>query len=118
MPLPLQAPHSRLFSVDPSCLDLRFRNNRDEPILLPLLLRGPQPSVFPRYLPRSPTASSPSSATDAIPEPAFAVGHRDKRCENSWPVHPPPAQSDTPDRKSTRLNSSHLVISYAVFCLK
>src|SRR5256885_9418106 len=25
---------------------------------------------------------------------------------------------DEPDRKSTRLNSSHLVISYAVFCLK
>src|SRR5256885_8307135 len=29
-------------------------------------------------------------------------------------VRPPPAV----DRKSTRLNSSHLVISYAVFCLK
>src|SRR5256885_8099190 len=34
-----------------------------------------------------------------------------------------PARSDArgevrPDRKSTRLNSSHLVISYAVFCLK
>src|SRR5256885_13231543 len=28
----------------------------------------------------------------------------------------PPAHSG--DRKSTRLNSSHLVISYAVFCLK
>src|SRR2546426_7537081 len=27
-------------------------------------------------------------------------------------------QNDTRDRKSTRLNSSHLVISYAVFCLK
>src|ERR1039457_204195 len=26
--------------------------------------------------------------------------------------------SDAIDRKSTRLNSSHLVISYAVFCLK
>src|SRR5256885_9076438 len=26
--------------------------------------------------------------------------------------------SDGKDRKSTRLNSSHLVISYAVFCLK
>src|SRR5256885_3624064 len=26
--------------------------------------------------------------------------------------------SGSPDRKSTRLNSSHLVISYAVFCLK
>src|SRR5256885_3806968 len=27
-------------------------------------------------------------------------------------------QVAAPDRKSTRLNSSHLVISYAVFCLK
>src|SRR5256885_2432182 len=27
-------------------------------------------------------------------------------------------QIGTEDRKSTRLNSSHLVISYAVFCLK
>src|SRR5256885_17206717 len=27
-------------------------------------------------------------------------------------------QHADPDRKSTRLNSSHLVISYAVFCLK
>src|SRR5207249_11032384 len=26
--------------------------------------------------------------------------------------------SDRPDRKSTRLNSSHVSISYAVFCLK
>src|SRR5256885_12064561 len=26
--------------------------------------------------------------------------------------------ADLEDRKSTRLNSSHLVISYAVFCLK
>src|SRR5256885_12287117 len=29
-----------------------------------------------------------------------------------------PAFLDDIDRKSTRLNSSHLVISYAVFCLK
>src|SRR5205814_8607325 len=28
------------------------------------------------------------------------------------------AQSELEDRKSTRLNSSHLGISYAVFCLK
>src|SRR2546426_5235674 len=27
-------------------------------------------------------------------------------------------EPDAADRKSTRLNSSHLVISYAVFCLK
>src|SRR2546426_937460 len=30
----------------------------------------------------------------------------------------PPALPALGDRKSTRLNSSHLVISYAVFCLK
>src|SRR5688500_20087043 len=34
---------------------------------------------------------------------------------HSGTVHLDP---DTADRKSTRLNSSHLVISYAVFCLK
>src|SRR5256885_5535923 len=30
----------------------------------------------------------------------------------------PAGAGHTEDRKSTRLNSSHLVISYAVFCLK
>src|SRR5687768_18306680 len=30
----------------------------------------------------------------------------------------PPAHTDVSDRKSTRLNSSHGYISYAVFCLK
>src|SRR2546426_4894344 len=29
-----------------------------------------------------------------------------------------PVSDENEDRKSTRLNSSHLVISYAVFCLK
>ena len=29
-----------------------------------------------------------------------------------------PERKEVPDRKSTRLNSSHTVISYAVFCLK
>src|SRR5438034_1533047 len=29
-----------------------------------------------------------------------------------------PSRAVPPDRKSTRLNSSHTVISYAVFCLK
>src|SRR5258708_39565323 len=35
-------------------------------------------------------------------------------------VHPEPPQhvSRYADRKSTRLNSSHQIISYAVFCLK
>src|SRR5256885_11340866 len=33
-------------------------------------------------------------------------------------LYPRKTVSSTRDRKSTRLNSSHLVISYAVFCLK
>src|SRR5256885_10016216 len=39
-----------------------------------------------------------------------------RRCCDSWTE----ARRDrfVRDRKSTRLNSSHLVISYAVFCLK
>src|SRR5215204_3483925 len=42
----------------------------------------------------------------------------------NWPlIAPSPVPylfgtSQEPDRKSTRLNSSHTVISYAVFCLK
>src|SRR5256885_7891693 len=35
-----------------------------------------------------------------------------------WPRGPQGTAPPWPDRKSTRLNSSHLVISYAVFCLK
>src|SRR3712207_6888032 len=39
----------------------------------------------------------------------------DKRSSKGLPPEP---RSPTPDRKSTRLNSSHANISYAVFCLK
>src|SRR3712207_6998693 len=34
------------------------------------------------------------------------------------PTDPTGSPSTSPDRKSTRLNSSHANISYAVFCLK
>src|SRR5438874_10883544 len=34
------------------------------------------------------------------------------------PREPRAMETDCPDRKSTRLNSSHVEISYAVFCLK
>src|SRR5438034_6596451 len=34
------------------------------------------------------------------------------------PEHFPQGRPEKGDRKSTRLNSSHTVISYAVFCLK
>src|SRR5256885_4266271 len=47
----------------------------------------------------------------------MAMGRKYRLCR-----HPAPPwhlrEEMLPDRKSTRLNSSHLVISYAVFCLK
>src|SRR5688500_20003608 len=42
-------------------------------------------------------------------------GHARSSDNEFTPVHNSPFASQ--DRKSTRLNSSHLVISYAVFCL-
>src|SRR5256885_9643734 len=55
-------------------------------------------------------------------EELVLIGRRQLRSNNSW-MHNAPSlvkgpQRCTLDRKSTRLNSSHLVISYAVFCLK
>src|SRR2546430_11638602 len=52
--------------------------------------------------------------------PIIACLHRSVRClVSSYPhvLEPYPTRSGT-DRKSTRLNSSHSQISYAVFCLK
>src|SRR5690606_41389559 len=60
----------------------------------------------------APAAGNPDNAQKPagdIPRPAFSV------CGTFRPVRPPPVPSD---RKSTRLNSSHVKISYAVFCLQ
>src|SRR5690348_17791714 len=48
----------------------------------------------------------------------FAVEHRSRACRKSYfePLHQ--REQFARDRKSTRLNSSHPSISYAVFCLK
>src|SRR5256885_11817205 len=51
----------------------------------------------------------------------YASEHRDRRRKAEHARVGRDDQLDgraTADRKSTRLNSSHLVISYAVFCLK
>src|SRR5205807_8298517 len=42
----------------------------------------------------------------------------DGRIERACAVSSSDRRRSSPDRKSTRLNSSHLVISYDVFCLK
>src|SRR5688500_19783508 len=46
----------------------------------------------------------------------YCTGRR--RFPSSKDLHVRSSGTATQDRKSTRLNSSHLVISYAVFCLK
>src|SRR2546426_6581241 len=52
--------------------------------------------------------------------PRFALGkiHLRKRGDTRHGANGPLSHLVPLDRKSTRLNSSHLVISYAVFCLK
>src|SRR2546426_2380107 len=47
--------------------------------------------------------------------PAVELAEQLVRAVQDMNEHRPPRSAD---RKSTRLNSSHLVISYAVFCLK
>src|SRR2546427_2245604 len=41
-----------------------------------------------------------------------------RRAQVPTPTRPRPSTQNKTDRKSTRLNSSHSQISYAVFCLK
>src|SRR5258708_21242535 len=71
------------------------------------------------------------SLHDALPisHPARACWTSAPAPDGWWRRSPPPATTHAassprraaprwPDRKSTRLNSSHQIISYAVFCLK
>src|SRR5437899_4027892 len=50
-------------------------------------------------------------------QPVVAIAN-DVAQQGGWPVEIVHHYVDVADRKSTRLNSSHLGISYAVFCLK
>src|SRR5436190_16672081 len=70
------------------------------------LRRPPSPTLFPyTTLFRSPP--------DVVPRPAPQPDW--ERLQGTWFRV---ASAHGGDRKSTRLNSSHTVISYAVFCLK
>src|SRR5207302_5769979 len=50
--------------------------------------------------------------------PCAAAPGDDRPPPPGWPGDKPPGDDRWVDRKSTRLNSSHVKISYAVFCLK
>src|SRR2546426_5898059 len=75
-----------------------------------MIRRPPRSTLFP-YTTLFRSAFTDPSPFPLPPSPSFA------------PESPPPDPCERRgrgkrDRKSTRLNSSHLVISYAVFCLK
>src|SRR5207244_13066497 len=89
---------------------------------------SPPCSLHPRYFFFSPAASTQIytlSLHDALPI------LRSTPCKTEYALNGPPTLEHAPiemhhfgsgacsrDRKSTRLNSSHQIISYAVFCLK
>src|SRR5690606_41919874 len=56
---------------------------------------------------------------DALNEQAIRwSNHRNAKVQRTTGMRPVERIREEPDRKSTRLNSSHVKISYAVFCLK
>src|SRR2546426_7795033 len=77
-----------------------------------MIRRPPRSTLFPyTTLFRSPTP------TDVSCGPSWTCSCWRTACWRK-PSRSPWRATVTGDRKSTRLNSSHLVISYAVFCLK
>src|SRR5256886_13262639 len=93
-----------------------------------MIRRPPRSTLFPyttlfRSLPelRSHARSGPESPAQTKPKPCPDHGP-ERRRDVSEVRHRSPLPSRRssahPDRKSTRLNSSHSQISYAVFCLK
>src|SRR2546430_11962900 len=75
-----------------------------------MIRRPPRSPLFPYptlFRPPAPATRGGRPPTPCPPPPAQAR-----------PTRRAPGPSVPPDRKSTRLNSSHSQISYAVFCLK
>src|SRR5205814_9846415 len=69
-------------------------------------------------LPQPPQLSMSTAVSRQVP--AHSVRRSPQPSLHAPSLHssPPLQEKPQPDRKSTRLNSSHLGISYAVFCLK
>src|SRR5256885_6079180 len=85
-----------------------------------MIRRPPRSTLFPyTTLFRSCIEYSPPPGVHSeLGEPVFGLALQLGVAHRSRPARPVPVYRASLDRKSTRLNSSHLVISYAVFCLK
>src|SRR3712207_7416516 len=89
-----------------------------------MILRPPRSTLFP-YTTLFRSLRRGEAPADAVSErpglSSFRPTRRDRcRTEDGGSGHGPEdeEQAASEDRKSTRLNSSHANISYAVFCLK
>src|SRR2546430_8404868 len=71
----------------------------------------------PRRLPASPPEAAPARR-EAMPAPIRRPPRPGVACVTRTSEYRGRANQSSLDRKSTRLNSSHSQISYAVFCLK
>src|SRR3989449_4155706 len=79
-----------------------------------MIRRPPRSTLFPyTTLFRSRGRARPDGKRPAGPD-----GAESRRPGRLWEVHRLAGRAGRGDRKSTRLNSSHGYISYAVFCLK
>src|SRR5699024_12585067 len=85
------------------------------------LLRPQISSLFP-YTPLFRSPPGRAAEHPRLPCPRRPPAARRPRWGQRARAGPPgparPAEARSADRKSTRLNSSHVSISYAVFCLK
>src|SRR3712207_8374823 len=85
-----------------------------------MIRRPPRSTLFPYttlFRSRSLSASHLAWARSRAGAPAGSGGRLAAPARYALALGPPPLESAR-DRKSTRLNSSHANISYAVFCLK
>src|SRR5256885_11373198 len=84
-----------------------------------MIRRPPRSTLFPyTTLFRSPTSLTRTAETDLKETSTILGGHPLALSQAATYILSEECQVYALDRKSTRLNSSHLVISYAVFCLK
>src|SRR5437868_9619987 len=86
------------------------------PFSLLMIRRTPQSTLFPyTTLFRSETRHAPAQLPDSVRSRRHPS---DRRGERTTAIARSTPHVRRSDRKSTRLNSSHVSISYAVFCLK
>src|SRR5438132_7026403 len=81
---------------------------------LPVVLIDPEPAMGQLHVASDVVQRATGGSTEEIDQELFFAPH----AVFAAMLPEPPKSWIRQDRKSTRLNSSHTVISYAVFCLK